>query len=52
VNPGRFIEWVDWFNNRWLLKYTGSIPPGEFEEMYYLGRSLVEDDGLKGLSLG
>jgi hypothetical protein len=42
---------VDWFNNRRLLEYTGNIPPAEFEEMYYLEQSLVEDGGLKQLSL-
>src|SRR5665648_90289 len=45
------LEWVDWFNNRRLLEYTGNIPPAEFEERYYLQQSLVEDEGLKQLSL-
>src|SRR5660398_159485 len=30
------LEWVDWFNNRRLLEYTGYIPPAELEEMYHL----------------
>src|SRR5680860_632140 len=38
-------EWVDWFNNRRLLEYTGYIPPAEFEEMYYCQQRLVEDEG-------
>ncbi len=45
------LEWVDWFNNRRLLEYTGNIPPAESEEMYYRQQSLVEDEGLKELSL-
>src|SRR5680860_610371 len=45
------LEWVDWFNNRWLLEYTGYIPPAEFEEMYYCQQRLVEDEGLKQMSL-
>jgi putative transposase len=45
------LEWVDWFNNRRLFEPIGHIPPAEFEEMYYLEQSLVEDEGLKQLSL-
>jgi putative transposase len=45
------LEWVDWFNHRRLLEYTGNIPPAEFEEMYYHEQSLVEDEGLKQMSL-
>ena len=45
------LEWVDWFNNRRLLEYTGNIPPAEFEEMYYRKHSLVEDEGVKQMSL-
>src|SRR5660397_276585 len=41
------LEWVDWFNNRRLLEYTGYIPPAEFEEMYHCQQRLVEDEGLK-----
>jgi len=29
------LEWVDWFNNRRLLKPIGNIPPAEAEEQYY-----------------
>ena len=29
------LEWVDWFNNRRLLKPIGDVPPAEFEAMYY-----------------
>jgi putative transposase len=29
------LEWVDWFNNRRLLKPIGDIPPAEYETMYY-----------------
>src|SRR5665811_1117915 len=45
------LEWVDWFNNRRLLEYTDNIPPAEFEEMYYREQALLEDEGLKQLSL-
>jgi hypothetical protein len=31
----RSAEWVDWFNNRQLLKPIGDIPPAEYETMYY-----------------
>ena len=26
------LEWVDWFNNHWLLEPIGNIPPPEAEE--------------------
>jgi len=29
------LEWVDWFNNRRLLKPIGNIPPAELEMAYY-----------------
>ena len=29
------LEWVDWFNNRRLLKPIGFIPPAEAEERYF-----------------
>lgn len=29
------LEWVDWFNNRWLLGPIGDIPPVEFEKAYH-----------------
>jgi transposase InsO family protein len=29
------LEWVDWFNNRRLFEPIGSIPPVEFEALYY-----------------
>lgn len=29
------LEWVDWFNNRWLLEPIGNIPPAETEERNY-----------------
>ncbi len=29
------LEWVDWFNNRRLLKPIGNIPPVEYEKQYY-----------------
>ena len=45
------LEWVDWFNNRRLLEPIGYIPPAEFEEMFYREQTLVEDEGLKQLSL-
>lgn len=45
------LEWVDWFNNRRLLEYTGNIPPAEFEERYYRQQALAEEAGLKQPSL-
>jgi putative transposase len=29
------LEWVDWFNNRRLMKPIGNIPPAEAEARYY-----------------
>ena len=29
------LVWVDWFNNRRLLKPIGDIPPAEYEMLYY-----------------
>ena len=41
------LEWVDWFNNRRLLKPIGDIPPAEFEAMYYEGlESPAKEAGL------
>jgi len=45
------LEWVDWFNHRRLLEYTDNIPPAEFEERYYREHALLEDEGLKQMSL-
>jgi transposase InsO family protein len=33
------LEWVDWFNNRRLLKPIGHVPPPEFELEYYRQQS-------------
>jgi transposase InsO family protein len=30
------LEWVDWFNNRRLLKPIGNIPPAETEQRCYV----------------
>jgi transposase InsO family protein len=29
------LEWVDWYNNRWLLEPIGNIPPAEAEAAYF-----------------
>jgi transposase InsO family protein len=29
------LEWVDWFNNRWLLESIGHVPPAEYELEYH-----------------
>ncbi|MCS4266478.1 transposase InsO family protein [Serratia sp. BIGb0163] len=29
------LAWVDWYNNRRLLKRLGNIPPVEAEKAYY-----------------
>jgi transposase InsO family protein len=28
------LTWVDWFNNRRLLRSIGDIPPVELEQLY------------------
>ena len=33
------LAWVDWFNNRRLLRPIGDIPPAEFEQKYYEGQN-------------
>jgi putative transposase len=45
------LEWVDWFNNRRLFEPIGHIPPAEFEDMFYREQSLIENEGLKQMSL-
>jgi transposase InsO family protein len=34
------LEWVDWFNNRRLLKPLGYVPPAEYEEAYYRSQDI------------
>ena len=29
------LTWVEWFNNRRLLRPIGDVPPAEFEMMYH-----------------
>ena len=29
------LTWVEWFNNRRLLRPIGDLPPAEFEMMYH-----------------
>jgi transposase InsO family protein len=29
------LEWVDWFNHRWLLEPIGNVPSVELEMAYY-----------------
>jgi putative transposase len=29
------LDWVDWFNTRWLLEPIGYMPPAEYEARYY-----------------
>jgi hypothetical protein len=31
------LDWVCWYNDKRLLKRIGDIPPGDTEQMYYLG---------------
>ena len=41
------LEWVHWFNTKWLLEPIGYIPPAEFEKSYYDGQaSLAVGAGL------
>jgi transposase InsO family protein len=35
------LDWVDWFNNRRLLKPIGNIPPAEAEARYYISQQEV-----------
>jgi transposase InsO family protein len=37
IDAGEYAtaDWVEWFNNRRLLKPIGDIPPAKLEEMYY-----------------
>jgi transposase InsO family protein len=42
------LEWVDWFNNRRLLRSISDVPPVEFEQAYYRRHeNPVEGAGLK-----
>lgn len=45
------LEWVDWFNHRWLFETIGHIPLAEFEDMFYRGEVPADETGLKQLSL-
>jgi transposase InsO family protein len=36
-------DWVEWFNNRRLLKPIGDIPPVELEDMYYQEQTAAAD---------
>lgn len=29
------FKWVDWYNNRRLMKGLGDVPPAEYEQIYY-----------------
>jgi len=46
------LEWVDWFNHRWLLEPIGDVPPAEFEQAYYrqLEESAMAPDSNKRVS--
>ena len=35
------LKWVDWFNNRRLLRPIGDIPPIELENEYYRQQALA-----------
>jgi hypothetical protein len=35
------LSWVDWFNNRRLLRPIGDIPPIELENEYYRQQALA-----------
>jgi hypothetical protein len=41
------LEWVDWFNHRWLLEPIGHLPPAEFEATYWRAQSPDSNDGHK-----
>ncbi len=45
------LEWVDWFNHRWLREPIGHVPPAEFEAAYYGEEVPSYTPGLKQPSL-
>jgi transposase InsO family protein len=50
-NVDATLEWVDWFNNRRILKPIGDIPPTEYEANHYLQNSPAEEARLTQDSL-
>jgi putative transposase len=36
------LEWVDYFNNRWLPEPIGNIPPVEAKANYYAQRAALD----------
>ena len=36
------LTWVDWFNNRRLLKPIGNIPPADAEEAFYANVNTID----------
>ena len=45
------LEWIDWFNHRRLLEPIGSVPPAEFEDIYWKEKTPDSTVGLKEPSL-
>jgi len=39
-------DWVEWFNNRRLLKPIGDIPPAELETMYYQEQTAIAEGAM------
>ena len=36
------LKWVDWFNNRRLLRPIGNIPPAEAEDAVYANLNILD----------
>ena len=36
------LEWVNWYNNRRLLKPIGNVPPVEYEEVHYRSQETLD----------
>jgi putative transposase len=36
------LEWVGWFNHRWLLEPIGNILPAEAEDQYYAAADNID----------
>lgn len=35
------LDWVDWFNTRWLLEPIGYVPAAEYDDARYYEQAAV-----------
>jgi hypothetical protein len=42
------LNWVAWFNSKFLLEPLGDFPPIEFEEKYYRRDGMPAENGFTG----